>query len=36
MFRAGDGSEKAFTEEQILDFLKQAEAGVPVKELCRR
>ncbi len=27
---------KRFTEEQILDFLKQAEAGVPVKELCRR
>lgn len=25
---------KRFTEEQILDFLKQAEAGVPVKELC--
>jgi hypothetical protein len=22
---------KRFTEEQILDFLKQAEAGVPVK-----
>ena len=36
VFRAGDGSEKRFTEEQILDFLKQAEAGVPVKELCRR
>ncbi|HIH7261694.1 TPA: transposase, partial [Pseudomonas aeruginosa] len=27
---------KRFIEEQILDFLKQAEAGVPVKELCRR
>ncbi|EQB4908182.1 transposase, partial [Pseudomonas aeruginosa] len=27
---------KRFTEEQILDLLKQAEAGVPVKELCRR
>lgn len=27
---------KRFTEEQILDFLKQAQAGVPVKELCRR
>ncbi|AWQ81900.1 transposase family protein [Pseudomonas aeruginosa] len=27
---------KRFTEEQILDFLKQAEAGVPVKGLCRR
>ncbi len=27
---------KRFTEEQILDLLKRAEAGVPVKELCRR
>ncbi|WP_162957938.1 transposase, partial [Pseudomonas aeruginosa] len=27
---------KRFTEEQILDFLKQAEAGVPMEELCRR
>lgn len=27
---------KRTTEEQILDFLKQAEAGVPVKELCWR
>jgi putative transposase len=27
---------KHFTEEQILDFLKQAEAGVPVKARCRR
>ncbi|HIE0995311.1 TPA: transposase [Pseudomonas aeruginosa] len=27
---------KRFTEEQILDVLKQAEADVPVKELCRR
>lgn len=25
-----------FTEEQIIGFLKQAEAGVPVKELCRK
>ncbi len=25
-----------FTEEQILDFLKQAEAGISVKDLCRR
>ena len=24
-----------FTEEQIIGFLKQAEAGVAVKELCR-
>ncbi|GGM32322.1 hypothetical protein GCM10009425_48540 [Pseudomonas asuensis] len=27
---------KRFTEEHILDFLKQAEAGMSVKELCRR
>lgn len=27
---------KRFTEEQIVGFLKQAEAGVPVKELCRK
>ncbi len=26
---------KRFTEEQIIEFLKQAEAGVLVKELCR-
>ena len=24
-----------FTEEQIIGFLRQAEAGVPIKELCR-
>ncbi len=27
---------KRFTEEQIIEFLKQAEAGVLVKELCRQ
>jgi len=27
---------KRFSEEQIVGFLKEAEAGVPVKELCRR
>ena len=27
---------RRFTEEQIIGFLKEAEAGVPVKELCRR
>lgn len=26
---------KRFTEQQILGFLKEAEAGVPVKDLCR-
>jgi putative transposase len=25
-----------FTDEQIIGFLKQAEGGVPVKELCRK
>lgn len=24
-----------FSEEQIIGFLKQAEAGMPIKELCR-
>ncbi len=27
---------KRFSEDQIIGFLKQAEAGVPVKELCRQ
>lgn len=27
---------KRFTEEQIIGFLKEGDAGVPVKELCRR
>jgi len=26
---------KRFTEEQIIGFLKEAEAGVAVKDLCR-
>ena len=25
-----------FTDEQIVGFLKQAEAGMPLKELCRK
>jgi len=25
-----------YTEEQIVSILKQAEAGVPVKDLCRK
>ena len=25
-----------FSEEQIIGFLKQADAGMPVKELCRK
>ena len=27
---------KRFSEEQTIGFLKEAEAGVPVKELCRK
>ena len=27
---------KRFSEEQIIGFLKQSEAGVPVMELCRQ
>ena len=25
-----------FSEEQIIGFLKQAEAGMPIKDLCRK
>ena len=25
-----------YTEEQIIGFLKQTEAGIPIKELCRK
>ena len=27
---------KRFTEEQILGYLKAAEAGTPIQELCRK
>lgn len=27
---------KKFTQEQIIGILKEAEAGVPTKELCRK
>ncbi|AMO96154.1 transposase family protein [Collimonas fungivorans] len=27
---------KRFSEEQIIGFLKEADAGLPVKELCRK
>jgi putative transposase len=27
---------KRFTEEQIIGYLKQAEAGVAIKDLCRK
>jgi putative transposase len=27
---------KRYSEEQIIKFLREAEAGIPVKDLCRR
>ena len=27
---------KRFTEEQIIGFLKEADAGISVQELCRK
>ena len=30
------GREKRFSEEQIIGFLREAEAGVAVKDLCRK
>ena len=27
---------KRFTEQQIIGFLREAEAGMPVKDLCRK
>ena len=27
---------KRFTEQQILGFLKEVEAGIPIKDLCRK
>ena len=31
-----DMRKSRFTEQQIIGFLKQAEAGMPVAELCRQ
>lgn len=27
---------KRFTDEQIIGFLREADGGIPIKELCRR
>ena len=27
---------KRFTEDQIIGFMREAEAGLPIKELCRQ
>lgn len=27
---------KRYSEEQIISFLKEADAGVPIKDLCRK
>ena len=27
---------KRFAEEQIIDFLKEAKSGLPIKDLCQR
>ena len=27
---------KRYSEEQIIGFLREAETGIPIKELCRR
>jgi putative transposase len=38
-FTRGDGRsdvKKRFSEEQIIGFLKEAERGITVKELCRK
>jgi putative transposase len=31
-----DRKKSRFSEEQIIGFIKQAEAGIPIKEVCRK
>jgi putative transposase len=31
-----DVKKRCYSEDQIIGFLKEADAGLPVKELCRR
>jgi hypothetical protein len=31
-----DMRKRRFTEQQIIGFLKQAESGLPVKDICRQ
>jgi putative transposase len=31
-----DMKKSRYSEEQIIGFLKQAEAGIPIKDLCRK
>jgi putative transposase len=36
LWRMTDMKKSRYSEEQIIGFLKQAEAGMPIKELCRK